>query len=223
MKKINLYGHLIVDKIFSNDEYMETLGGIANVWESLLKIDKKLSVSIKPCSIGEAIIVVNTDTNERVGKAILNKKLSTVKVSSADWHHIAYINQIKDTSFINDIKGGIISADITKENPKNCTSHLGFLDFLFISKEDLFDNIIEISKKTKGWVIAHDPTGSIYSNGGKIYEYEIPNDLILSNINILGAGDSFAASFISCFLESDDIDTSIEQAHKKTTFLLKNR
>jgi sugar/nucleoside kinase (ribokinase family) len=167
--------------------------------------------------------VVNTDTNERIGKAILNKKLLAVKVSSADWHHIAYINQIKDISFIKDIKDGIISADITKENPKNCVSHLGVLDFLFISKEDLFDNIIEISKKTKGWVIAHDPTGSIYSNGEKIYEYEIPSDLILSNISILGAGDSFASSFISCFLESDDINKSIEQAHKKTTFLLKNR
>ena len=223
MSKINLYGHLITDRIFNGEGYTETLGGIANVWESLLKIDKSLSINIKPCSIGEAIILVNTDNNERVGKAILNKSTLKVKASIADWHHIAYINQIIDTKFIREISSGIISADITKETPEKCKENLMFIDFLLISKEDLFDDIKSIGKKTKGWVISHDPNGSIYSDGDNLYEYKIPNDLILNNINVLGAGDYFASSFISEFLESSDIHNSIENAHKKTTYLLKNR
>jgi hypothetical protein len=224
MKKINLYGHLIVDRIFNGVKYSESLGGIANVWESLSKIDTSLSIRVNPCSFGEAILLVNTETNERIGKAILNKRTFRItNYPTADWHHIAYINQIVDTSFIKEINSGIISADITKENPEKCIENLQYLDFLFISKEDLFDNISNIAKKTKGWVISHDPSGSTYSDGNEVFEYKIPLDYILSNVNVLGAGDMFASSFISEYLKTKNISKSIENSHKRTTNLLKMR
>jgi sugar/nucleoside kinase (ribokinase family) len=222
MNKVNIYGHLIIDKIFNDKfDYFESIGGIANVWDGLNRLNEEIQIEINPTNIGEAIVLVNTENNTRVGKAILNKKNKKIKkVSISDWHHIAYINQIVDIDFIYQIKSGIISVDITKENPNNCLKHLHIVDFLFISKEDLFDDIKNIAKKTKGWVIAHDPKGSIYTNGELYYEYIIPDNLILNNVNVLGAGDFFAASFITEYLKSKDINLSIPTSHEKTTFLL---
>lgn len=220
-KIVNLYGHLIIDKIFVNSSSQESLGGIANVWYALSMNESSYNVRLLPSAIGEAVVVVDTDCNQRVGRAILNKKKYQVNPTEAHWHHIAYINQIQDMTFIEKIKSGIISADITKENPTNALRTLKYLDFLFISKEDLFDDVKTIGKKTRGWVIAHDPLGSIYSNGDIIGEYFIPKEDILNNINVLGAGDFFAACFISEFLKSSDIEVSIKNSHKKTTNLLR--
>jgi hypothetical protein len=221
-KSVNLYGHLVVDKIFVNSEFNESLGGIANVWNGLSKVEPDFNIQLLPTAIGEAIIVVDTKSNRRVGKAILNKKTLSVHPKTADWHHIAYINQITNLSFLDQLDGGLISADITKENPKNCIPFLSSIDFLFISKEDLFDDIISISKLTKGWVIAHDPYGSIFSDGENIQEFRIPTDQILTDINVLGAGDLFASCFISNYLKTKDLQSSIKNAHKNTTLLLKN-
>jgi hypothetical protein len=222
MHKVNIYGHLIIDKIFNqNFECTESIGGIANVWEGLNRLKNDLQIEINPTSIGEAIVITNTENNTRVGKAILNKKTTDVQNASvSDWHHVAYINQIPNLDFLENIKSGIISADITKENPNNCLRYLHMIDFLFISKEDLFDDILSIGKKTKGWVIAHDPRGSFYTNGDLYYEYLIPENLIIRNVNVLGAGDFFAASFITEYLKNKDIKLSVPASHKKTTFLL---
>jgi sugar/nucleoside kinase (ribokinase family) len=222
MKIINLYGHLTVDRIFFDTGYRETLGGIANVWDSLMKLNGKTLINMQPTSIGEAIIVVNIKKTEKVGRAILNKTIIQPRVMKADWNHLAYINQIPniDIEFINKLSG-IISADITKECPENCVPYLSMIDYLFISKEDLFDDVIEIGKKTKGWVIAHDSHGSICSNGEETYEYALPNDLYLEDVNVLGAGDSFAAAFIIESFKNNDVKEIIENSHINTTELIK--
>jgi hypothetical protein len=195
--KISLYGHLITDKIFIGFKTHESLGGIANVWDSLIKLNKKNEVIMKPCSIGEAIVLVNVEKNTRVGRANFNLLTDEPKIVKSDWHHIAYLNQLEDTSFINDITTGIISADVSKESPETIVEHLKDIDFLFISKEDLFNDIMELSKITKGWIISHDPNGSTSTNGIETINYEIPEHLKLKNIDVLGAGDMFAGSFIN--------------------------
>jgi hypothetical protein len=222
IKKIELVGHLIVDKVFSGSESYQTLGGIANVWDSLSKLNNSYVININPTSLGEAIIVVSKETNERVGRAILNKKTYNVGNIESDWCHIAYINQIHDLSFIDNVKSSIISADITKENPYVKDDTLNKLDYLFISREDLFDDLKTIGLKLKKGVICHDPKGSIFSDGNEIIEYKIPEDLFIKNANVLGAGDSFASSFIDEILKGNDNITSvIENSHKKTTDLIK--
>tara|TARA_R110002153_G_scaffold112215_2_gene254165 strand:+ start:3115 stop:3789 length:675 start_codon:yes stop_codon:yes gene_type:complete len=223
MSIVNLIGHLIVDRIFNENKTTETLGGIANVWLSLLKLNKNLQVNVIPCVIGEALVVVNTNTNRRVGKALFNHENLTPQFPSSDWCHIAYINQIKDLNFLNTLDS-TISADITKENPELCNEYLPKLDYLFLSKEDLFDDIKKIGKKTKKWVIAHDPSGSIYSNGIEVFEYKLPKSNYLYNINVLGAGDSFAAAFINEKITNseNDIHSIIKNTHLRTTDLIKN-
>ena len=40
------------------------------------------------------------------------------------------------------------------------------------------------------------------------------------NMNVLGAGDSFAACFISNMLKNNDIESSLKYAHDKTLKVL---
>ena len=43
---------------------------------------------------------------------------------------------------------------------------------------------------------------------------------VKDNINVLGAGDAFAACFISNMLNTDDIEKSLEKAHEQTLKVL---
>ena len=219
--KVSLYGHVIVDRIFLDMNEKSTLGGIANVWSALIQLNPSLLIDIHPTSIGEAIIVVDKKNNRRISKCHHNINTRTPVVSKNDWHHIAYINKLADSSFIKDIKQGIISADITKETPDKVMDNLKYIDFLFISDEDLFMDIQKLGTLTKGWVIVHSPTSSVFSDGKSIYKYTIPKELILNNINVLGAGDYFAAGFINSTLQKMSIKDSIVESHKLTTGLLK--
>jgi hypothetical protein len=219
--KINLYGHLIVDKIFTGFKYHESLGGIVNVWDALSKLDSKNEIILKPCSIGEAVVFVDLEKNTRVGRANFNQSINEPSISYSNWHHIAYVNQLTDTSFLDKIDSGIISADVSKETPELILNVVDKIDFLFISKEDLFMDIIELSKLTKGWVISHDPNGSTSSNGETVFDYEIPKSHKLNNIDVLGSGDMFAASFINNQLNDLSIEDSIIKSHLDTTNLLK--
>lgn len=219
--KISLYGHLIIDNIFTGFEYRHSLGGIVNVWDSLIKLNSKNEIILKPCSIGEAVVFVDLEKNTRVGRANFNQITIKPSVCRSNWHHIAYLNQLLDTSFLNDVRDGIVSADVSKETPEIILNSIDTIDFLFISKEDLFMDIIELSKLSKGWVISHDPNGSISSNGETTFEYEIPESYKLDNIDVLGAGDMFAASFINNRLNNMSVEESIVKSHSDTTNLLK--
>lgn len=219
--RISLYGHLIVDKIFTGFKYHESLGGIVNVWDALSKLNSKNEIILNPCSIGEAVVLVDTEKNIRVGRANFNQTFKQPLISDSDWHHVAYLNQLHDTDFLKKINSGIISADVSKESPETILNNLDNIDFLFISKEDLFMDIIELSNLTKGWVISHDPKGSVSSNGDEVFEYIIPESYKLTNIDVLGAGDMFAASFINNKLSGLTIQECITKSHIDTTNLLK--
>jgi sugar/nucleoside kinase (ribokinase family) len=220
--KVSLYGHMIIDRIFDNFNQTNSIGGIANVWYSLLKINKKINVELIPCSIGDAIIIVDRENNSRIGRAIFNSKKNKVKTVKSEWSHIAYINQLENLSFIKKIKSNHISVDVSKESPEKVLKYLKYIDFLFISEEDLFMDFDDLRKICKGWVICHTPNGSIYGSKNKKGKYKIPKKFILNNINVLGAGDMFAGCFISNFLEGYEIGQCVSNSHKQTSKLLKD-
>ena len=130
-----------------------------------------------------------------------------------------YLNQLKDVSFIKKIDSGIVSADITAGKMLN-REYLKHIDYLFISGEDLFDDIDAIAKEVKGWVILHYPEGSYSTNGKESFTI---NNNVVENIDVLGAGDFFAASFINKSLESHDVKKCVNYAHSNTTRLLEKR
>ena len=179
-----------------------------------------MNVSIQPLSIGHALVLVDKENNYRVGRCSFNVKENHASPTDDDWHHISYINQLRDISFLSQL-GGVVSADITKENPERSLDHLQYLDYLFIAKEDLFMDILELGKLVKGYVIMHHPHGSSISDGNTVQDYALPEELFLSDINVLGAGDYFASGFIRSMITGNELQDSVVKAHNIATNLLK--
>ena len=219
-KNVTLYGHLTIDKIIVDFKERSSLGGIANVWSGLIFQGQGLNVSIQPLSIVNALVLVDKDNNYRIGKCSYNVKENPASPTDSDWHHISYINQLSDTSFVPKLDG-IVSADITKENPEQCIDKLKDIDFLFIAKEDLFMDIKDIGALVKSHVIMHHPHGSSISDGNTLEEFVIPDELYLSDVNVLGAGDYFAAGFIKSMITGSNVKNSVINSHRIAAKLLK--
>ena len=219
---LSLYGHLTVDHILHDFDESVTLGAMANVWNALVNIDSNVSVHLNPTAIGTAMILVNREKGFRVGKGNLNLKTRKPTILHSKWHHIMYLNQLEDPSFVNEINDGIISADVTA-GAMDIEPYLDKLDYLFISDEDLFMDADELGKLVKGSVILHYPSGSYVTDGKTSFK---SSTKIVEGIDVLGAGDMFATSFIlQSITTNDKIQDIVEYAHKTTTNLLveKNR
>ena len=215
---IALYGHITLDRIFTNFKESHDIGAMGNVWESLVKLNPSLSISLNPSAFGEALILVDREKCTRYGKGDLNLKTITPTIQNSKWHHILYLNHLKNPKFIAKLNG-TISVDVCRGKMDNL-EYLKYVDYLFISDEDLFMDITELATKVKGWVILHSPTGSQCYDGKKSFK---TNTELIANLNVLGAGDMFAASFISNMLSTNSIKNAVSNAHQQTSTLLKNK
>ena len=213
---ISLYGHLTFDRIFEDFKEYNSIGSIGNVWNFLLKINPKLKVNIQPTAIGEALVLVNKNKTERTSVGQLNIKTKKPIIVDSKWNHVMYINELPDLSFIYDIKKGIISADLCKGEPIENKTVLQYIDYLFISDEDIFMDIIELGKLVKGWVIMHHNGGSVCTDGSDTIETKVS---IIENVNVLGTGDMFAASFMNEYLNSGSkkLKDIVVNSHKEVT------
>lgn len=219
MKDVVLYGNLTYDKVFFNRGSYNTVGGIANIWESLRSFDSSISVGVQPCAIGEAIILVDEDTCERASKPnLIVRSLPDVSVP-AKWHHIAYLNSInhkvkKTIKFVEELSsiGGIVSADICDSQPIPFEC-LDKIDVLFAGEGDFIGDPQKIANKVKNVFIYHSPIKTIvYFRGDKVANLEVEE--FVNNINVLGAGDKFAAKIIGHIVKYNgfklDIDTIVK-------------
>ncbi len=219
MKDISLYGHLTIDNLLDGETEKKTLGSIANVWKALIELDSSLNIGLSPIDIGQALIYIDKKSATRVSKASLNLKKFSPKVFESKIHHLTYLNEMSERSFIASLDG-IITADICPGRPV-MKEVLSQIDYLFISDEDC-DDFTGLVEATKGWVILHSATGSICSNGDDEFFWKLHEDDILKNVNVLGAGDIFASCCLYKLLEKDnDIHQWIEFAHRKTTEILR--
>jgi sugar/nucleoside kinase (ribokinase family) len=221
MTRVALYGNLVVDRIIDQSTFVETkkLGGIANAWRALRLLSPDRHVSLLPTSLGEALVLSDLHNSTRTSRACMNIKLNSVHVDiEASWHHIMYLNSIHDLEFLKHIKSGTISADITTGTLKGL-DYLKYVDYLFVSDEDVSITFDELVRKTKGWVIMHSATGSVCSNGKETITL---NDVVkyVPNLNVLGAGDTFASAFITSSEESSSVEDMVREAHNKTTRIL---
>jgi len=219
MVDVALYGNLTKDIIFNGFEQTTSIGSIGNVWDALVKLNQKLTIHIEPTTIGTALIYVDTDNNTRVSKPNLYLKTNQPKVVEAKWSHILYLNHIKDLEFLKSIQNSIISADVAGKG-KFDLDILTYIDYLFISDEDIIDLDILLDK-IKCCVILHSNSGSaIYKKDGTTI---ITNHKIIDGVNVLGAGDYFASAFINSMLQTNDIEVSIKIAHNETISFLKDK
>lgn len=220
MKDIALYGHLTIDTITDGDTERKTLGSMANVWKALLEIDATLDVGLSPIDVGQALIYIDKPAAQRYSKVNLSLVQHQVKMMSSKVSHLIYLNELTRHDFIPALDG-IITADICPGKPVN-KDLLQYVDYLFISDEDIRGGLAEYTDATKGWVILHSASGSVVSNGEDEFFYKLPEDLMLKNVNVLGAGDIFASCFLYKLLqEQGDIHTWIEFAHLTTTEIIR--
>jgi hypothetical protein len=212
---VSLYGHLTFDRIFDGFKKDTCVGSMGNVWYNLTKINPSLKINLEPTDIGEALILVNREKSERTSIANLNMKSKEPSISESKWNHILYINALSDISFISNIKEGVISADICRGNVLSDLDVLKYIDFLFVSDEDIFMEIDELCKIVKGGIILHNSGGSSFYNKNG-FDFKIDVDII-DNVNVLGCGDMLASYFIDSYLKFDDIKKSIKNAHLLVT------
>lgn len=220
MFDISIYGHLTVDRIITLDGEQKSLGAMANVWNDLIILDNKLKIGLSPIYFGESLILVDKIKCERTSKSILNVTEILPKINNSKINHLMYINNFDNFDFIKDING-IITADTCSGKPLEL-GVLKYIDYLFVSDEEHW-NIDLLKNNIKGYIILHSPTGSkVYNQKENIFQYKIDSKHLLENVNVLGAGDTFAACFLyNLISNSSDIKNNIEFAHQKTYEILK--
>lgn len=218
MVDIALYGNITFDTVFEDFEQYKSIGAIANVWDSIMSINNSLQVHLEPIEIGSAIVLIDKNSGEKVSKPKLQLKYNHPTLVNSKWSHIAYINRIRDISFLADLKDTIVSVDIAGKKPFDL-EYLRFVDYVFVSDDEI-QNLDMMLNLVRGAVIVHSNSGSItYKDGTTI----INNHEIVKNINVLGAGDYFAACFIVNMLKTSDVEKSLQESHKKALNYLKNR
>lgn len=217
---ICLYGHLTFDTIITDFRESTSVGSIGNVWNHLKYLNPDLNIKISPSAIGEALIVIDTQKSKRTSSAKLNLQTKSPKIFMSKWNHLLYINELPDLSFIKDIKTGIISADVCK-GKKLDANVLEYVDYLFLSNEEYFDDFDALRNTVKKYVILHSKTGAKCGNKDTSFETKAKT---VDNVNVLGAGDMFAAFIIERILNgAEDMKDIIQSAHNHLTeFLVKN-
>ena len=222
MKDIALYGHLTIDTIIDGDTEKKTLGSMANVWKALLEIDATLDIGLSPIDVGQALIYVDKPAAKRYSKVNLSLVQHQVKMMSSKISHLIYLNELTRHDFIPALDG-IITADICPGKSVNMKM-LQYVDYLFISDADIKGSLTEYTDATKGWVILHSASGSVVSNGEEEFFYKLPKELMLKDVNVLGAGDIFASCFLYKLLGNEgDIHEWIEFSHLTTTEIIKTQ
>jgi bifunctional ADP-heptose synthase (sugar kinase/adenylyltransferase) len=219
MVDIALYGNLVLDTIFENFQSRQDLGGIANVWKSI-KIQSTSTVQIIPITIGSAIIYIDSEVGSKYAKPNLIEHYQVPTIVKSKISHIAYLNQLPNLEFVKNIKSNITCADLAGTKSFDY-SVLQYIDYLFIAHDEV-SNLGDIMKHIKGNVIVHNPNGSTFYSNELKSQFKFYHSSI-KNVNVLGAGDHLAASFMLNKLKKlNDID-AIKLAHESTIeFLKKN-
>jgi len=221
MKDISLYGHLTIDTITDGDNEKKTLGSMANVWKSLLELDPALDIGLSPIDVGQALIYIDKPAAQRYSKVQLSLVQHQAKIFDSRISHLIYLNEMTRHDFIPALDG-IITADVCPGRSLN-KDLLQYVDYLFISNEDIQGDLSDYVDASRGWVILHSSSGSIVSNGDEEFFYKLPEYMMLKNVNVLGAGDTFASCFLYKLLKNEgNIHDWIEFAHLKTTEIIKN-
>ena len=219
---VAIYGHLSYDNIFSGFDYKTSIGCMGNVWAQLKTINPNIRVKLEPTDIGESLILTSTEQCKRTSISRLSLKTRTPSVHDSKISHVMYINELSDISFISKLTG-FITADVCNGKPLDTTNdNLKHIDLLLLSDEDALINVERLVSAVRGHVLVHHTAGStIYSKNNQPKHFKAE---LVSNINVLGAGDKFASYILAGMLvdKVQSIDKVIQEAHNKLTEYFKN-
>jgi len=219
---ITLYGHLSYDNIYEGFKNRSSVGCIGNVWNQLKLIDSNIKVKVEPTDIGESLILIDVKQYKRTSISHLSLKTQLPRIHSTKINHIMYLNELHDKSFISNLKG-VNVADTCNGTPLNVyDSCLKYIDLLLISDEDShYLDISNLCKSVRGDVLLHSSNGStLYSKSGAKVHFEAE---LVPDVNVLGAGDKFAAYILAGMLDSaKGLPKVIQNAHNELTKHFKN-
>ena len=220
MFDVSLYGHITIDHIVSKDQSDTSIGSMGNVWKSLIEINPKLRIDLQPTDFGEALVFIDLDKSTRASTANLSLHNKKPLIHQSKWHHILYLNELVDFDFINDIDSGIVSVDFCRGKILQDIDVLKNVDFVFISDEDVFMDLSQMSHLVKRGVIMHHKNGSeYYTSGAKTFEYKVED---IEMVNVLGCGDRLVSGFINSFITNNKIEKSLEISHDLLTIYLED-
>jgi hypothetical protein len=218
---ITLYGHLSYDNIYEDINYKSSIGCIGNVWNQLKLINPNIKVKIEPTDIGESLIVVDVQQCKRTSISHLSLKTRTPHIHSSTINHIMYLNEISNKEFIS-LLSGFNVADICNGKRLDINDpSLEHIDLLLVSDEDVQHlSMLYLCCKVRGCVLMHSSNGStLYYKTNETHF----NAELVPNINVLGAGDKFAAYILAGLLDSTkDLPKVIQDAHNELTNYFKN-
>lgn len=217
---ICLYGHLSFDNIYESFYEYYSIGCIANVWRHLKIINPDLRIKIVPTEIGESLIIVDKHNSLRASTSVLSMRTKEPIIYESPISHVMYINELMNSGFINKLNG-FVAADVCNGKPLNINDGcLKNINLLFIADEDVKFDINLLRKNIKGSIIVHSPRGSTLYTKRCIQHFTAE---LVDNINVLGAGDKFAAHvLLELIANGYDIPNSIDTAHKNLTLFFKN-
>jgi|TARA_R100000149_G_scaffold58455_1_gene27444 hypothetical protein len=219
MMDVTIYGNLIYDHVFSVDDKYETVGGIANIWHRL-RSTPNISVSLSPTSIGESVILADKHQGKRTSKSLMLQEIVEPDIIPAKWNHIAYLDHLPNYEFLSELNG-IVSADVCGRGHLNKDT-LKYVDIIFVGDGDGID-WQDLSDNGVQYIIHHAPHEIILMSKGENVKI-IKVEKIVSNINVLGAGDMFAAEVIRYMkdidLNSNNLVSAIDVAQSEISKIL---
>ena len=203
----------IIFDIYNDFNKNINLGGIMNFWTQFQKLNKNnYIVDILPLSYGESVILLDKKKCKRYNRSELNILELKYNLKKSNWFHLMYINQLKyyNEGDIKKNKSMVLSCDICGgvNNKYFDVKLLKYFDFIFLTNDDLDKNITikDIQDNIKGYIIIHD-VKSYKIVGNKKTDINISIELdtskVLENVNVLGAGDFFASSFVFYMMNKD--------------------
>lgn len=214
-------------------------GSYALQWfESFKEKHPTLGVNIdyRPNSpTSSAVILSDVSTNVR--SSIVSwgacASMTHFEVPDCSWIHIMYGDKLDNLS-VGTLKrlkqNSIVSMDFclnkhSKEKIKTINAMLTYIDYAILSVDEAksiapqkTEELIakKIGKLVSEYAIIHSPRKVYVSNGTAVSV--IDTDYVEDKkMNVLGAGDMFAAAVIAKTLECPDIVKNVQFAHKYTT------
>jgi len=204
-----LIGNAVEDWIFDGEkEPIQRWGGIYNVKRALNK-NGVFNIAVEPTDFGKAYIKIDRDNSSKWVYADLNLASKNPEIKQAKWTHIAYANSISWHPYFPD-KNTIVSVDLcSKTDIYSCGDEI---DYVFCSAEEYSGPSIYCGKNTK--VIEHSPKRiDIWQNKTNLFSLKVEP---LSGLAVLGAGDYFAATFISRKLRGCEDYDAVKMADEST-------
>jgi sugar/nucleoside kinase (ribokinase family) len=167
----------------------------------------------------QAMIIVDKFNKSRTGLVNWGVCRDTPLIPiEADYHHFMYLDTISVPNF--DHFEGVKSADFCDSNKiDDYYDDIAKLDYLIVSE---LENGTLLGRKipVKKAVIVHSPTRSfMMDNGGELIKERSVE--VVEGLNVLGAGDYFAAYCVANLLV--DANPDFEYIHKSVLDLLRDQ